>query len=192
MIIHYLNEFTIKISEYTKYSPSSSDNINNYQAEIWLNEHEQNWTNPMYASKYCIEIHNSNGFLMKVIVIGPNGRITSIGERSTLIDDDNLILIIGDFICSLSIPNLTINWKLGTPCITCFKLFKFDNAYLIHGEIEITKVSRKGLIEWSFSGRDVFVSPEGGNEFEIRDDLIYIHDWEKNLYILNKDGKLLN
>jgi hypothetical protein len=188
----HINDLTIEIVEDKAYSLNSSDNSNVYNAELLLEECELQSDYNLYTSKYCVELRRSDEVVRKVIVVGPTGLLTRVSPGSALIDGNSLILIIGDFVCSLSILNLEMNWKVKTSCITCFKVFHFDNAFLIHGEVEIVKVSRFGSIEWSFSGRDIFVSPEGNSELEIHEDIIYIRDWDNNLYKLSKDGKQLN
>jgi hypothetical protein len=48
------------------------------------------------------------------------------------------------------------------------------------------------LPEWSFSGRDIFVLPNGESHlepFKIQGEELICYDWAENKYILDKFGK---
>jgi len=65
---------------------------------------------------------------------------------------------------------------------------RFCDGYIIHGELEILKLSDKFELEWSFSGADIFVTEDEGNSFYIEKDIIHVTDWEGNKYKIDKFG----
>jgi len=70
-----------------------------------------------------------------------------------------------------------------------FTISKFDNGYIVWGELAIVKLSPELEVEWSFSGEDIFVSPNGNVPFAIAEDTICISDWNGRKYKLNKFGQ---
>ncbi|MTI48429.1 MAG: hypothetical protein FH761_11345 [Firmicutes bacterium] len=66
-----------------------------------------------------------------------------------------------------------------------------EDLYIIHGEVAITCISIDGEKQWSFSGRDIFVTNDGSVDFYISNGQIITKDWENNQYILDKKGNLL-
>jgi len=73
-----------------------------------------------------------------------------------------------------------------------FRIYRFDTGYVIHGETEIIKLNKEFNEEWSFSGRDIFVKPDNGVNFEIKNGRIGVVDFQGCFYILDKDGKCVH
>ena len=63
---------------------------------------------------------------------------------------------------------------------------------IVHGEQEITYLNSNGEIQWNFSGRDIFTTADGNEDFIILEDCILAVDWEGNNYKINRDGKEIN
>lgn len=114
-------------------------------------------------------------------------------KKSALVDNDNLLTIVGDCIFSLSIPELKLDWqtKCGD-CVTCFELFEVNEGYIVHGECSILKVQKGGRIAWEFSGRDIFTTVEGIDVFKIVDGIIIVKDWQNYTYKIDLDGKIIS
>ena len=45
--------------------------------------------------------------------------------------------------------------------MTNFTIYKFKDDFIIHGELEIFRITKLGDIKWSFSGKDIWVNIEG-------------------------------
>ena len=45
--------------------------------------------------------------------------------------------------------------------MTCFGIHFLDEDYVIHGELEITRLDKDGKIVWQYIGRDIWTTPEG-------------------------------
>ena len=72
-----------------------------------------------------------------------------------------------------------------------FEIHKVGRGYLIHGEMDITMLNDKLEKVWSFSGRDIFVSPSGKRELAIKSDRICLYDWEDNYYEVDLNGNMI-
>lgn len=186
MELKYGELLIIDVFQDHNYTLNSVDNKFIYQFEYTINEDSN-----LLDSKYGIVVKNCNDVILKsAIVISGGGGTTSPNESTVLIDEENLIVTIGNSVCSLSIPNLKLNWV--TKCVNtviCFEIFKVKNDYIIHGELSILKIRHSGEIEWEFFGRDIFTTVDGTDDFRFEDDLIVVKDWENNVYKLDLNGK---
>lgn len=73
---------------------------------------------------------------------------------------------------------------------SCFGIYKFNEGYIIHGELDIIMIDKNGNIKWSFSGRDIFVLPSGEESFTINGDKGYVIDWDGYRYDFDTNGLL--
>lgn len=112
-------------------------------------------------------------------------------DNFAVVDNDNLIILLHTEIYVIGIPNgEIINYvKLGD-FFPLWSIYHFDNGFIIHGEIEIIKLSKSFEIEWSFSGSDIFTTPSDSVEdFVIQGDTVHLIDWNGLHYHLNKNGE---
>ena len=72
-----------------------------------------------------------------------------------------------------------------------FSIYQIQTGYIIHGEIEILKLTFDFEIEWSFSARDIFATLDGKPAFELCDNCIKLYDFENNYYEIDLNGKLI-
>ena len=92
----------------------------------------------------------------------------------------------------LSIPTLELLWRCQGDEATCFEVFSYKDSYIVHGEVQISRIDRDGNIKWQRSGADIFTTPEGLDTFIINHDYILATDWEYRRYKFNFDGELLD
>lgn len=78
-----------------------------------------------------------------------------------------------------------MQWKTEADDATCFEIFKYEDSYIVHGELAITRLNRNGEILWQQSGRDIFTTPNGKDDFTLKDNYVYATDWEGNRYVLD-------
>ena len=83
---------------------------------------------------------------------------------------------------------MSINWFKRLDPATCFGIYQFDNDFLIHGELQISRIDINGNEKWTFRARDIFVTSDGDNSFAIQADKILLIDWEGYRYTLDKNG----
>lgn len=121
----------------------------------------------------------------------PVSKHTGIHSTSSLLSNDQLLVCCCDTVFCLRLPDLELNWQVKIDPATCFQIFQLQDDYLIHGEIEISRVDKNGNIKWHFSGADIFVSPNGSEEFKLDGNRILLNDFSGNSYILDFAGKVL-
>lgn len=114
---------------------------------------------------------------------------TGIHTNSFIIRNDVIFICCSDKVYALHLPNLKLKWMKSLDPFTSFAIHRFENDFIIHGELNIFRVDEEGNIKWKFGGKDIFVNTNGKKEFEIIGDKIHLTDWENNCYILDGNGK---
>lgn len=128
-----------------------------------------------------ISIYKKDEFLHESWIHSENGS-TTCHETSYIIDDGNPVICCGDSVFCLEIPSLDIKWKTKADDITAFQIFQIHDSYIIHGELAISKLSKKGEIVWQNFGRNIFVSLTDESNFKIEDEIISAVDFLGNKY----------
>jgi hypothetical protein len=101
------------------------------------------------------------------------------------------VICCSNTVFKLSLPDLNLEWKTIADSVTCFGIHYLGEDYVVHGELEIAKLDKDGKIVWKQSGRDIWTTIEGINNFTVNNDCILATDWEYNRYKFDYDGKLL-
>ncbi len=179
------DKYKITIDSDPTYRFGSADNINDYDL-IHFPESEFRFT-----SVYGIKVFKDE-VLIKSAVIGADGGATGIYENSAIIESDRLVICCSDSIFCLSIPDLNLIWKTKADIFTCFEIFKRQDNYIVHGELEITMIDRNGKVLWRQSGADIFVTPDGRDSFIMTDEYILATDWENNKYKFDFNGQIIS
>ncbi len=174
-------EFDLTLLNEDNYSFNSTDNIRNYDYLYFADGCDKG----NYISRHAI-INNVN--FKKVLLIATGGG-TGIHQNSYLIDESLILICVSDSIFCIELPNMSLKWNVKADPGTCFGIYKFQNGYIAHGEEDIAYLNAEGKIEWSFSGRDIFTTLDGNDEFIIMEDCILVTDWEGYKYRIGKDGK---
>lgn len=71
-----------------------------------------------------------------------------------------------------------------------FAIYKVKEGYVIHGEIEIIMLDFDFAKQWSFFGKDIFISVSGKNPFELKENSIHLCDIEDNEYEIDFKGNV--
>ncbi|MDP9080536.1 MAG: hypothetical protein M3O71_24185 [Bacteroidota bacterium] len=164
------------------YSPQSSDNLRAYEM---VHSHD---SDQYFSSKHGIIVSRNEKEICSAIILCAGGA-TGINEKSAIIKNGLIFICCGNSVCSLRLTNLTFNWLIEIDVATCFGIYEFENDFVIHGEMEISRITEEGKIVWQFSGRDIFVNIHGEREFEIIGDQIKLVDFLNNNYFLDKNGQ---
>lgn len=133
-----------------------------------------------------------DGNLVKSTLIGASGGGTVVHERSIIFADDKLVTCCSDTVFCISIPELTLKWKTKADWATCFEIFKYQVDYIVHGEVDISRIDKDGKIVWQRSGADIFTTLEGKDTFVITDQYILATDWEHRRYKFDFDGNIID
>jgi hypothetical protein len=59
-----------------------------------------------------------------------------------IIEDKRLLICCSDSIFCLSIPDLTLLWRTRADEATCFEILKYQDSYIVHGELEILRLDK--------------------------------------------------
>ena len=186
MIPFQFKNLTIEVFDDSTYSYGSTDN-KFYYLKYYFGDGGQKYP----VSRHGIKIFDNHNEINSCIIIGSAGA-TGIHKNSALIDNDKLILCCCDTLFCLTLPELNLQWQTKVDNATCFQVFKLENEYLVHGELEISRVDNDGKIKWQFGGADIFVTIEGQDEFEFNSDHIMMTDFCKTKYKIDFNGKLIN
>lgn len=174
-------KYKIEICTNETYGKGSTDNVNKYDFE-YLEEVDK------YNSTFVgIKIYE-NEELIKSAIIGSEGGNTGINQNSKIIEENRVLICCADKIFCLSIPELKLLWKTKADEISCFEIFKKENFYIIHGELEISKLNSEGKILWQKGGADIFTTISGTNDFELTEKYIIATDWENRHYKFDYEG----
>ncbi len=176
---------TIEISDEPNYRFDSNDNNFCYSKHYFADG-----ANKYPTSKHGIKIYRKDQIIDSCIVIGSGGSI-GIYENSALLDTDQLLICCSNTIFCLTLPDLELKWRTKADQATCFQIFKYKDDYLIHGELQVSKLDSNGKIKWEFSGADVFVSRDNEEEFRIENDAILLTDFVGTKYMIDFNGKLI-
>ena len=172
--------YTIEIFDDPAFSINSTDNKIKYDMVV---ECENEAT-----SKHGIIIRDQDKIVKSLIILSSAGG-TGIHKNAYIIEENDILLCVGDCVYKISIPELDIAWKTKVDDSTAFEIYRYKSDFIIHGELSITKINNDGKISWQEYGSDIFVTESGKDNFEIRDDLIYAKSWDGRKYCFDSDGK---
>ena len=179
-IINY-GQYTIKIHDEESYEPSSLDNSSTYD-KIFCAKNS--------TTRLGIKIFDNDNQI-STCLIGATGGATGMGPNTSTIHQDNYVICCSDSVFSLKIPELTLTWQTKADDATCFEIIEIKDGFIIHGELSISKLDFHGNIIWQNTGRDIFLTEKGENDFTVTKDRIIAKDWDNNEYVFDFDGKTL-
>jgi hypothetical protein len=184
MIINY-RDFVIELIDDKYHTLNSVDNINTYTKTCSRD------TTSRINSQHGIKVSENNIEISSALVCS-DGLSTTVHSTSYFIKNDIIFLCCGKHLYALDIPTLQIKWFKELDPATCFEIYPFEDDFIIHGEITISRITALGEIKWEFSARDIFVNLNGHKEFEIINGQIKIIDFENYEYILDGNGKIIS
>lgn len=108
-----------------------------------------------------------------------------------VLTNDAILLCCGNSIFCLSLPGLALRWNKYLDIATCFGIHPLEDDFAVHGELEVSRMTRDGVIKWQTHGRDIFVSTDKEESFYIQDQNIHTLDWEGTHYLFDSNGNRL-
>ena len=178
-------KYKVELRTDKTYSPDSSDNLTRYSKIHLVNSESE------FSTIIELKVFENDAFINSAI-IGSTEGTTGIHKNSQIIETDRILVCCSDTIFCLSIPDLDVIWKTQVDQATCFQIYKHSDSYIVHGELEISRIGSNGQIIWQKSGADIFTTPEGTNDFEITEGYIKATDWGNRTYKFDFEGRLLN
>lgn len=175
-------DYEIDVDYNPTYKSGSADNSFKYDFEYL----EDSGNRP--TSIFGIKILD-NGKCIKSAIISSEGGETGIHNTALVLKDERLVICCADKVFCLSIPDLTLLWKIKADDFTCFQIFAYQDSYIVHGEINISRINHDGIILWQYSGKDIFLNVENDAiECELRENYILATDFNNEVYRIGYDG----
>jgi hypothetical protein len=176
-------DFEIDIFDDQLYDPASNDNINHYN-RVYNN------TGPhQRTAAHGIRVYKNDNEISSAIILR-TGASTIIHSRAFIIKNNILFLCCSSAVCAFSLPSLNLKWEQEFDTATCFEIYEYQDDF-IHGECEISRITTDGILKWQFGGRDIFVTINGDDNFEITSNNIIAHDFQGYKYVISGDGELI-
>ena len=179
-----LERQVIKFYDEADYKLDSTDNIKKYSKTFISGDKN------ILTSQIGIELFEDNN-LKSSCLIGSEGGGTGITGNTIMISYGGLVICCSNTVFKLTIPTLNLEWKTVADSATCFGIHFLDKDYVVHGELDITRLDKDGKIVWQKGGRDIWTTAEGIDDFAVYDDYILATDRDYNRYKFDFDGKLL-
>lgn len=185
MNLHQYKDLTIEVLDEPTFKYGLADN-NFIYSNCYFGHDAQDYA----TSKHGVKIFEGEKEVGNCIIIGSGGA-TGVHKNSSIVDNEQLVVCCCDTVFCLTLPNLELRWKTQADPATCFQIFQQQNDYIVHGELQVTKLDKRGQIKWQFGGADIFVSIDGEEEFKLESDGILLTDFAKTKYKIDFDGKLI-
>lgn len=179
-VFEYKN-WTIEIKDDSDFTIDSMDNTTFYKQVIFDK-------GVIATSQHGIRV-TTEGKEINSVIICEGGGASTIHERAFIVIDNEIFLCCGDHVYCLELPSINVNWKNRLDPATCFGIYEFENDFIVHGELEISRIDRKGNKKWDFSARDIFFTQDGKESIEIEKDRIKLRDWDGYEYVIDGNGK---
>lgn len=141
--------YEISIFDEPLFTEGSVDNPRSYAREYVLER--GGW------SRHGVLCH-ATGRLLGSAIITAGGGISGVHERSLIAQRRRCFVAVGDHVICLQLPDLDLLWSIKADSATVFGLHLGPDRedLVVHGELEISRLTRDGSIVWSQSGADVF------------------------------------
>lgn len=112
--------------------------------------------------------------------------------RNADITGNQLIISVGICFVSIDLNSFTLNWKYEDYWPVYFEFHPLEDDYLLRGEMDVVRISKRGEVRWKYSGKDIWVNLDGKPEIKINDSSISLTDFNGETYEIDFDGKLID
>jgi len=177
-------DYKIYCSDEYDFKPGSADNVFQYN-------HVYDQEEGAYKSSVGIKIYQ-NEELIDSAFISFWGGGTVVTETSVIIDDGALLACCGHSVFCFKIPTFDLLWHTIADMATSFEIFPIRDGYIVHGELQITRLNKNGIMLWQTYGADIFVTVDGSEQFEVTESYIIATDWNNDVYVINFDGETIS
>jgi len=182
MKFKFNEDLSAELSIDNEFIKGSSDNINPYQL-VYLEDSDYR------QEQIAIRVNDNNVIINTAIISAGLG---GIWPNVAIAEKDRIVFCCGKNITCLSIPELKLLWQTKSNDSVCFCIYPYQNSYIIHGEMNISRIDENGNLIWQQSGGDIFVNLQTGNNFLLTEDCIFAIDFNNNHYKFAYDGKIIN
>jgi hypothetical protein len=180
--------WTIEMNYENGYAHPKTLSVSDHQYEIRIGE-VGNWT-----CLLSLRIQNNAGVVKTCLIQGIEGGgylYAGSDGQTVKLDENNLIISMGDAIFSINLKCVELNWKFSPDWPVVFEFYDLEDDLLLRGEILIQRLDKKGNLKWSVAGRDIWVNLDGYPEVQIEPNAIKLVDFQSNEYWVDFNGELL-
>ena len=178
-----VKDCNIEIFTDSTYSIGSVDNKNKYDDVFSSGEYQPS---TLIGLKLYDQQEND---LIKSVLLTSDGGATGLHAGCYCVDEDSIAVCVGDTLCYLTLCDLSLLWQVKADAASCFGVYPFKNDFVVHGELEISRIDTTGKKLWGFSGKDIFTSPDSVPfRFEIANNHIFVTDWNGDLFKIDSSG----
>jgi len=179
-IIEGPSGYSIGLVNDTIYNPDSTDNAMVYD-RFYSSRPYKDYNFPIRHGIWLFKKEE----IEKSVCICSSGGHTGIHPKCFVLHEKNLVMCCADSIFSLAFPTLDLNWITNADHATCFGIYKYEHGYIVHGELDISRLDKAGRIIWQFSGSDIFTTPTGRNDFKLSGNTIEAVNWDCTKFIID-------
>ena len=174
---------TVKISLDDTYTVGSADNRH---YDMVINPSDLSSSDLSKTFSISIDVHHHNYMIALV------GSYLSCEYDCAILEGNNLLVLQDDNLVVIDVLSGALIKSIHMDCFgSNFSIYRIPKGYIIYGEIEIIMLNDAFEKQWTFSGRDIFVTQSNKNPFAICDNAIELFDWEDNYYKIDFGGNLL-
>lgn len=177
------SEYKIRIKKDETYAVGSADNIH---YDVILNP--ENKRHNDYYSVLAVKIDKFYE-KTKIALIGD---YYSYDTDCAFLENNTLTIMQNNTFTQINLDDYSIIFhKSFDGYGMFFAIYKFNDGYVVYGELSVVKLNKDYEKEWEFSGKDIFITQNGKEPFELCNDRIKLYDWLGNYYELDRNGNLL-
>jgi len=178
--------FTDSVSNY-----SENDNVHKYDF-VYIHEDDYECSTIIGIKIYENDAYE-NDVILKSALIGASGGATGVYKNSFVYELNKIIICCSDTVFCLSTPDLSLLWMTQADMACCFEIFKYKNDYIVHGELQVTRLGSGGNIIWQQSGADIFTRLNSEkDDFLLTENYILATDWDNRKYKFDFDGNIIS
>ncbi|RKE52748.1 hypothetical protein [Sphingobacterium detergens] len=180
-------QYKVLINTDHQFTVESADNLRRYK-RVYVDDSCDRYSN---VSNVAILVKHGQDEVASAILCDI-GVFTGLSESSFIIEENVLYICAGNKLYYLNIPDLTLKWKGQVDYVTNFSVQKLKDDLLVHGELEILRITKLGEIKWRFGGHDIWVNNDGHKEMTVLPKSIKLVDFQSNCYELDFDGNIIS
>ena len=111
--------------------------------------------------------------------------------QTVRLEENNLFLSLGFHFVSINLNTLHTNFVIQPDDAEIMEFYVLENDFLLRGELGIHRISKEGIVKWSYGGADIWVN-EYEPEIQILKESIRLVDFQSNRYLIDFEGKKLS
>ncbi len=166
--------FEVEMIDEPMHTFGSADNAHSYTKEMILGGGSEAWV--LYGLKCYVDGEEQGS-----LVLGAEGGMTCVRERSCLMFSGFCFVGIGCRLALLNLPDLSVRWEAKADWAACFGLLLTPDQrhIVVHGEVAISLFTLDGVRVWEYHGADIFTGA-----CDIRDGAVAVSDFNGMAYAI--------